>query len=114
MVRYMGQEEIFERFLKTVHSAASIKSSKKGLKSGCFEYISDTNAIVCKEQSVKCVGGEYEKGIKVHLYKVKEDLGNIYVENEEHQKLLVLTSAHDILKIKRETKLQNKHFTTLF
>lgn len=111
MVRFMEQKEIFSRFLGIVNAASQIEDSKKGFRSGAFEYISNTNTIISKEERLKYTGFlEYEKDIDVHLYKVKEDLGTIYVEDESHQKLLVLTSTHDILKIERKSRLQQKHF----
>ena len=109
----MEQVEIFNRFLKIVSTHNEVEKSRKGFKSGPFEYLSNSNVIIFKNKEVIIEDGGYKDDVAIHQFHVKEDMGSIYIEDEKHKKVLVLVSDHDILKVGgRSSKLRQKHFSS--
>ena len=98
--------QLFDLFLKALKFDAKIEQKAYRLvaKRGNCQFIltESTKKIMLKEYFADFNGFEYEKKMRVFLYRIVEDFGNVKVIDENNRAILVLTSTHEIVKISSE------------
>jgi len=100
MIKKIDKVEIFHLFLGAIKAKnEEVKISNDGLISGDFKYIASTNKIVQKFKRVILDGCVYVNRIAYKTYNVIEDMGVIKAIDEQGNKILVLHSDKNILRI---------------
>jgi len=97
-------KHVFSLFLETLgfHAVRIIpKANRLKAKAGnrSFTLIQSSKKIILTEYGVDFNGYEYTKTEKVYVYKIKEDMGDVKVIDENSRTVICLNSNHEIVKI---------------
>lgn len=105
MIKNITYERIFDLFLESLAIVPRVVKITTGFrtmdKNKDFRLNEKNSSIVYKQKTVRLDGGVYVKENKYFLYFIKEDMGNIYIVDENQRKILTLTDSHCVLKIEK-------------
>ena len=106
-------KNLFSLFLDTLgfHAVRIVPKAnrlKARIGNRYFTLIESSKKIILTEYGIDFDGFEYTKTEKVYVYRIKEDMGDVKVVDENNRTVISLNSNHEIVKISEKTETNSK------